>query len=370
MIIGVPKEIKAHEHRVGLVPHSVKELVNIGHAVIVQRAAGLGVGISDDDYISAGAKIVATAEEVFAIAELIIKVKEPQSTECHLLNNRHTLFTFLHLAADPKLAIYLLETGVTAIAYETVTDASGGLPLLTPMSAIAGRIVVQLGAHYLEKPQGGRGILLGGVEGVAPAVVTVLGGGVVGMNSVAVALGMGAKVTVLDKSQSRLEQLARQFGDGLQTVLASAETIEQHVIASDLLIGAVLVPGGAAPKLVSREVLGKMQPGSVVADVAIDQGGCFESSRPTDFYAPTYIENQVIHQCITNLPSAVPRTSAFALNNATLPYIILLAEKGYRQACRESPGLLAGLNICNGVVTHEFVAKAINRVYVPAIKVL
>lgn len=371
MIIGVPKEIKTHEYRVGMVPQCVKELISLGHAVVVQHGAGAGANISDGDYIRAGAKIVATAEEVFAAAELIIKVKEPQVSEYPLLNNRHILFTFLHLAAEPVLALDLIRTGVTGIAYETVTDAAGHLPLLAPMSAIAGRLVVQSGAHYLEKPQGGRGILLGGIVGATPAQVTVLGGGVVGTNAIQVALGMGAKVTVVDKSKIRLRQLSEQFGTALNVVEArSPESIEAYVIGADLLIGAVLVPGASAPKLVSRATIDKMQPGTVVADVAIDQGGCFESSRATNFDAPTYMDNQVIHQCITNLPSAVPRTAAFALNNATMPYIILLAQKGYKQACKQDPGLLAGLNICNGVVTHEYVAKAINQPYVPASEIL
>lgn len=370
MIIGVPKEIKIHEHRVGILPHNVQELVSRGHKVVVQSTAGEGVGISDNEYISSGADIAATAEDVFLRAELIVKVKEPQTQECHMLKKHHVLFTFLHLAADPILALELLKTGVTGIAYETVTNALGRLPLLAPMSAVAGRVVVQMGANALEKTQGGRGILLGGIAGVAPANVTVIGGGVVGWHAIQVAMGMGAAVTVLDNSTARLAELVTQFGPALVAEVASAEAIERHMVASDMVIGAVLVPGAAAPKLVSRAIIGRMQPGSVVADVAIDQGGCFETSRPTDFLAPTYVQDGVIHQCITNLPSAVPRTSAFALNNATLPYIIELAEKGYRKACLDNPSLLAGLNICDGVVTHELVAKAIGQGYVPALSKL
>jgi alanine dehydrogenase len=370
MIIGVPKEIKTHEHRVGMLPHSVQELVSRGHQVVVQSTAGEGVGINDNEYISAGAVIAATADEVFLRAELIVKVKEPQAQECLKLKKHHILFTFLHLAADPILALELLKTGVTGIAYETVTDAQGRLPLLAPMSAVAGRVVVQMAAHKLEKTQGGRGVLLGGITGVAPANVTVIGGGVVGWHAIQVAMGMGASVTVLDNSAARLTELLTQFGSSLIAELSSAATIEKHIVASDMVIGAVLVPGAAAPKLVSRAVISRMPPGTVVADVAIDQGGCFETSHPTNFLEPTYVLDGVIYQCITNLPSAVPRTSAFALNNATLPYIIELAEKGYRKACLENPSLLAGLNICDGVVTHEFVAKAIDQEYVPALSKL
>jgi alanine dehydrogenase len=370
MIIGVPKEIKIHEHRVGMLPYSVQELVNLGHQVIVQSTAGEGVGISDNEFISAGAEIATTADEVFLRAELIVKVKEPQAEECPKLKKHHILFTFLHLAANPILALELLRTGVTGIAYETVTDAQGRLPLLAPMSAVAGRVVIQMAAHKLERTQGGRGVLLGGIAGVAPANVTVIGGGVVGWHAIQVAMGMGANVIVLDNSAARLADLATQFGPSLAVEIATPETIERNMIVSDVVIGAVLVPGAAAPKLVTRAMISQMQPGTVVADVAIDQGGCLETSRPTNFLEPTYVVDGVIHQCITNLPSAVPRTSAFALNNATLPYIIELAEKGYRKACLDNPSLLAGLNICDGVVTHEFVAKAINQEYVPALSKL
>lgn len=370
MIIGVPKEIKTHEHRVGLTPHSVKELVQLGHSVIVQSSAGIDIGVSDKDYISVGAEIAATSDAVFARAQLIIKVKEPLAEECKKLTPQHIVFTFLHLAADKQLALSLLQSGATAIAYETVTDHSGKLPLLAPMSVIAGRVVVQRGAHYLEKPQGGRGVLLSALDGVEPGKVTVIGGGVVGSNAIQIALGMGAKVTVLDKSTTRLAELAQQFGSRLQTVYAEQQAIDEHVTTADLLIGAVLVPGATSPKVVSRETIKRMQPGSVVADVAIDQGGCFETSKPTNFDEPIYVEDGIIHQCITNLPSAVPRTSAFALNHATLPYIIELASKGYKKACLENPGLLTGLNICQGVVTHQSVAEAMGQPYTPALKCL
>ncbi len=370
MIIGVPKEIKTHEYRVGMLPYCVQELVSRGHQVVVQSTAGDGVGISDNEYISAGAIIAATAEDVFVRAELIVKVKEPQLQECHLLKQHHILFTFLHLAADPKLALEVIKSGVTGIAYETVTDVNGRLPLLAPMSAVAGRIVVQMGARALEKPQGGRGVLFGGITGVEPAKVTILGGGVVGWHAIQVAMGMGANVTVLDYSAARLTELVTHFGSGLTAELSSAATIQHHMIASDLVVGAVLVPGAAAPKLVNHGIIRLMQPGSVVADVSIDQGGCFETSRATNFLTPSYVIDGVIHQCITNLPSAVPRTSAFALNNATLPYIIELAEKGYRKACLDNPSLLSGLNVGDGVVMHEFVAKAIDQEYVPALSKL
>lgn len=370
MKIGVPKEIKTHEYRVGMVPSSVKELVQRGHTVLVQAAAGTGIGVSDQEYIKAGAEIAASADKVFADSELIIKVKEPQAEECKMLKPQHTLFTFLHLAADPALAYLLMQSKAAAIAYETVTDPAGRLPLLAPMSEVAGRIAVQAGAHHLEKAQGGRGILLGGVPGVLPAKVVILGGGVVGANAIRVALGMGADVVVLDKSLHKLRELSDIFGWQLKTVYASQTAIEEHVITADLVIGAVLVPGAAAPKLVSKEIVSKMLPGAVIVDVAIDQGGCIETSRATSFAEPTFIEHGVIHQCVSNLPGAVPRTSALALNNATLPFIIEIADKGYRQACLDNLYLLAGLNVCNGMITHASVAQAVNQTYVPAITVL
>lgn len=370
MKIGVPKEIKTHEYRVGMVPSSVKELVLRGHTVIVQAAAGAGIGVSDQEYIKAGAEIAPSADHVFAESELLVKVKEPQAEECKKLKPNQTLFTFLHLAADPVQAQLLMQSKITAIAYETVTDSLGRLPLLAPMSEVAGRIAIQTGAHYLEKAQGGRGVLLGGVPGVLPAKVTILGGGVVGANAIRVALGMGAEVVVLDKSLQKLSELSDVFGWRLKTVYASQAAIDDLVINSDLVIGAVLVPGAAAPKLVSKEIVAKMQPGAVIVDVAIDQGGCIETSRTTSFAAPTFVEYGVIHHCVSNLPGAVPRTSAFALNNATLPFIIEIADKGYRQACLDNQHLLAGLNVCNGMITHASVAKAVNQIYVPALTVL
>lgn len=370
MKICVPKEIKAHEYRVGLVPNSVQALVSRGHQVFIQSTAGTGIGVSDQDYSSVGATIVQSAAEIFAVADLIVKVKEPQPSECLLLKPHQTLFTFLHLAAEPTMAELLLKSGVTAIAYETVTDAAGKLPLLTPMSDVAGRIAVQAGAHYLEKPQGGCGILIGGVPGVQPAKVAIVGGGVVGSSAITIAMGMGADVTVLDNSEKRLKELSSQFGARLKTVLATPDSIAAVVIESDLVIGAVLVAGAAAPKLVTKEIVAKMRSGSVIVDVAIDQGGCIETSFPTNFDNPTFVKSGVIHHCVTNLPGAVPRTSAFALNNATLPFVIEIADKGYKQACLANSHLLAGLNICNGKVTHESVAKAVNQPYTPASTVL
>ncbi len=370
MIIGVPKEIKPHEHRVGIVPHSVKELVNRGHQVLVQTKAGDGIGVSDKDYISSGAKIVPDADQIFAESELIVKVKEPQAIECSKFKPGQILFTFLHLAADPKLAQTLLQTGIVGIAYETVTDSAGHLPILAPMSEVAGRIAVQIGAHNLEKPQGGRGVLLGGVTGVTPAKVTIIGGGVVGTNAAQVAIGMGAKVVVLDKSTDRLKQLNEQFGTRLIAIYSDPAQIEAHVANSDLVIGAVLVPGAAAPKIVSKNIVSKMLPGSVIADVAIDQGGCVETSRPTSFDSPTYVESGVIHQCITNLPGAVPLTSTLALNNATLPFIVELADKGAKRACLDNPHLLAGMNIYHDMVTHKSVAEAIGQTYVSPLQAL
>ena len=370
MKIGVPKEIKTHEYRVGLVPDSVVKLKALGHEIIVQSSAGVGIGVSDQAYFDAGARIAATADEVFAEAELLVKVKEPQAEEVKKLRTGQVVFTFLHLAANRQLAEALLQSGVVAIAYETVTDDLGRLPLLMPMSAVAGRIAVQSGAHQLEKPQGGRGLLLGGVPGVKPGKVVIIGGGTVGVNAAHIALGIGAEVVLLDISTDRIADLTKQFGADLQVMQATAQAIEDQLVDADLVIGAVLIPGAAAPKVVTKAAISKMQPGSVVVDVAIDQGGCIETSRPTSFSDPTYVESGVIHQCITNLPGAVPRTSTFALNNATLAFIIELANKGYVQACLTNSNLLAGLNICRGKVTHASVAKAIDHSYVPALDVL
>jgi len=366
MIVGVPKEIKPQENRVGLVPGSVREIVRAGSTVIVEKSAGMGIGISDEQYQSAGADIVQTPEEVYERAELIVKVKEPQPSECHCLREGQTLFTYLHLAADPQQTRLLKESGVTAIAYETVTQEDGGLPLLTPMSQVAGRMSIQAGAHCLEMAQGGSGVLLGGVPGVAAANVVVIGGGVVGTNAVRMAIGMEARVTVLDKSLSRLRELDFQFGAKLNTIYATAEALEHYVISADLIIGAVLVPGATAPKLVTRSMLKSMRPGSVVVDVAIDQGGCFETSRCTTHQEPTYRVDGIVHYCVANMPGAVPCTSTFALNNATLPFVMSLVTKGVKLALLSDVHLLNGLNVHKGMITYEAVARDLGYEYVPA----
>src|SRR3990167_132657 len=339
MIIGVPKEIKIEEYRVGLTPFSVHELISHGHTVIVEHNAGAGIGFMDEHYREVGGLIAESAKEVWAKAEMIIKVKEPQEAEFHYLHENLVLFTYLHLAPDLKQADALLKSKCVAIAYETVTDNSGGLPLLSPMSQVAGRLSIQVGAASLEKSRGGSGILLGGVPGVYPGKVTVIGGGVVGTNAVRMAMGKEAQVTVLDKSLSRLQALDLQFGGRLGTAYATLASIEEHVVSADLVIGAVLVPGKAAPKLVTRAMIKAMRPGSVVVDVAIDQGGCFETSRVTTHKEPTYLVDKVVHYCVGNMPGAVPRTSTLALNNATLPFVIALANKGYRRALSEDPHL-------------------------------
>lgn len=364
MLIGVPKEIKNRESRVGMVPASVREVVSAGHQVLIERHAGLNIGISDQDYETAGAKIVDSAEEIFSKAEMIVKVKEPQSHECRWLKHGQVLFTYLHLAADKQQTELLQESGCTAIAYETVTDNHRGLPLLTPMSQVAGRMSIQAGAHCLEITQGGRGLLLGGVPGVAPAKVVVIGGGVVGTNAVRMAMGMEASVTVIDKSLPRLQELDFQFGSKLHTIYATKEAIEAYVLDADLVIGAVLVPGAAAPQLVTAEMVRKMRPGSVLVDVAIDQGGCFETSRPTTHTEPTYVVDQKVHYCVTNMPGAVGRTATFALNNATLPFILDLANKGVRQAMLDNVNLLNGLNIYQGHITHPGVSSAYGLPYI------
>lgn len=370
MLIGVPKEIKNNEYRVGLVPSSVRELVVNGHKVIVQSGAGAGIGFDDVAYEQAGATIAKNAEEVFATADLIIKVKEPQPAECRLLREGQVLFTYLHLAPDPDQARFLQESGCIAIAYETVTNKSGGLPLLAPMSEVAGRMAIQAGASSLEISRGGSGMLLGGVPGVAPAKVVVLGGGVVGTNSVRVAMGMGARVVVIDKSLERLYHLDLQFGSKINTIYSTTDAIERHLSTADLVIGAVLVPGGSAPRLVTRAMLKNMRAGSVMVDVSIDQGGCFETSRPTTHENPTYVVDGVVHYCVTNMPGAVPRTSTFALGNATLPFILALANYGYKKAMERDPHLLNGLNVFKGHLTHQAVAQALNADYMPAEKVL
>jgi alanine dehydrogenase len=330
MLIGVPKEIKNFEYRVGLIPSSVRELVAHGHRVIIQQGAGEKIGFDDDIYRQVGATIAATAEEIFAQADMIIKVKEPQPAECLLLREGQVLFTYLHLAPDPNQAKLLQASGCIAIAYETVTDRNGGLPLLAPMSEVAGRMAIQAGATSLEVKNGGCGMLLGGVPGVVPAKVVVIGGGVVGTNSVRMAMGMGANVVVIDKSLERLYQLDLQFGSKINTVFSTTDAIEEHVLSANLVIGAVLIPGASAPKLVTKHMLSKMHPGSVILDVSIDQGGCFETSRPTTHDNPTYIIDGVVHYCVANMPGGVPRTSTVALNNATLPFVLALANHGYQ----------------------------------------
>ena len=365
MLVGVPKEVKTHEYRVGLVPGSVRELIHHSHKVLVETNAGAGIGFGDDDYRAVGAEIAGSAEEVFAKAEMIVKVKEPQPAEYGRLKENQVLFTYLHLAPDEAQTRGLMESGCVAIAYETVTDARGGLPLLAPMSEVAGRMSVQVGAHCLEKEQGGSGMLLGGVPGVAAAKVVIIGGGVSGTNAARMAMGMEAHVTVIDKSLERLYALDLQFGPMLNTIYSTVDAIETHCIGADLVIGAVLVPGAAAPKLVTREMVSQMRPGSVLVDIAIDQGGCFETSRGTTHAEPTYVEEGCVHYCVTNMPGAVARTSTFALNNATLPFVLDLANKDYRHALYENPHLKAGLNVAHGKVTYKAVAEAHGLPFTP-----
>ena len=359
MRIGVPREIKVHEYRVGLVPSAVRELVAAGHEVLVETGAGNGIGCADTDYENSGARIAANAAEVFAAADLIVKVKEPQLSECARLRRGQVLFTYLHLAADKPQAQALMKSGAVAIAYETVTGADGSLPLLTPMSEVAGRMSVQVGAQCLQKAAGGRGMLLGGVPGVAPAKVVVIGGGVSGTHAVEMAHGLRADVTVIDRSIRRLRELDVQFLGAVKTLYSTMESIEREVVDADLVIGAVLLPGAAAPKLVTEAMIKRMHAGSVVVDIAIDQGGCFETSRPTTHADPTYSVHGVIHYCVTNMPGAVPRTSAFALNNATLPYVKAIADKGWERATREDAGLAAGVNVREGRIVQDAVAKAL-----------
>ncbi|MDX1901039.1 MAG: alanine dehydrogenase [Gammaproteobacteria bacterium] len=365
MLIGVPKEIKNNEYRVGLVPGSVRELVTNGHQVVVQRGAGAGIGFDDSAFEQAGATLLDTAAEIFQKADMIIKVKEPQPEECRMLREGQVLFTYLHLAPDPEQARLLQASGCIAIAYETVTSKSGGLPLLSPMSEVAGRMAIQAGASSLEITRGGSGILLGGVPGVLAAKVVVLGGGVVGTNSVRMAMGMGARVVVIDRSIERLYQLDLQFGSKINTIYSTTDAVEEHVLEADLVVGAVLVPGGSAPKLVRKDMLSRMRSGSVMVDVSIDQGGCFETSRPTTHQDPTYVVDGVVHYCVSNMPGAVPRTSTFALNNATLPFVLALANYGYKEAMRRDPHLLNGLNVCRGQFTHREAANALKQAYTP-----
>ena len=357
MLVGVPKEIKVHEYRVGLTPDSVREFVVHGHKVLVETKAGAGIGRSDEDYRVAGAQIAGDAKEVFERAEMIVKVKEPQAPERRMLRDGQILFTYLHLAPDPEQCRDLVASGATCIAYETVTDGYGGLPLLAPMSQVAGRMSIQAGAQCLERAHGGEGILLGGVPGVAPARVVVIGGGVVGENAIMMALGMGADVTVLDKNVDVMMRLVRHFGPAIKTVYSTRAALEEHVLRADLVIGAVLVVGAEAPKLVTADMVKRMLPGSVLVDVAIDQGGCFATSRPTTHAEPTYVVDGIVHYCVANMPGAVPRTSTYALNNVTLPYALALADSGARKALLDNPNFREGLNVHQGKVTYRAVAN-------------
>jgi alanine dehydrogenase len=361
MQIGVPREIKVHEYRVGLVPAGVRELTDAGHHVIVESGAGKGIGVEDAHFQAAGARVVARAEEVFAHAEMIVKVKEPQPSECAMLREGQVLFTYLHLAADPQQAEGLIKSGVTAIAYETVTGRNNSLPLLTPMSEVAGRMSIQVGAHCLQKAGGGFGVLLGGVPGVTPAEVVILGGGVAGTHAAEMAVGLRAAVTVVDRSVDRLRELSSIFGGSLRTAHSTAAAIERLVLQADLVVGAVLIAGATAPKLVTRAMVAKMKQGAVLVDIAIDQGGCFETSHPTTHADPTFVVDGVIHYCVANMPGAVPRTSTFALTNATLPYVRAIADLGWQAALKRDPGLAAGLNVHAGAIVHEVVANALGR---------
>ncbi len=374
MLVGVPKEIKNHEYRVGLTPAAVKEFVAHGHQVIVETNAGTAIGFTDELYQNAGATIVDTAEQIFAEAEMIVKVKEPQPSECRQLRKGQTLYTYLHLAPDPVQTELLIASGATCIAYETVTDRNGGLPLLAPMSEVAGRMSVQAGAHYLEKAHGGSGTLLGGVPGVAPGKVLIIGGGVVGTQAAKMALGLGADVTILDRSLPRLRQLDDIFNGQVKTVYSTVDAIEHYSANADLVVGAVLIPGAAAPKLLNREHIKNMKPGSVLVDVAIDQGGCFETSKATTHQDPVYIIDDVVHYCVANMPGGVARTSTMALNNATLPFGLALANKGPKQAMLEDIHLLNGLNVHEGKVTYQAVVEALGEqlgiTYTPALDAL
>ena len=360
MRVGVPKEIKNHEYRVGLTPGSVAELVHAGHAVVVETQAGMGIDFTDAAYEKAGATILPDAAAVFAGSDMIVKVKEPQPSEIALLEPRHILFTYLHLAADKPQAEGLMASGATCIAYETVTSRSGALPLLKPMSEVAGRMSIQVGAHYLEKEQGGRGVLLGGVPGVAPAKVAILGGGVAGINAAQIATGQRADVTIYDISNDRLAELDLHFGSTIKTAFASKAAIAQAITEAELVIGAVLVPGAAAPKLVTKAMLKTMKRGSVLVDIAIDQGGCFETSHATTHDDPVYTIDGVIHYCVANMPGAVARTSAFALNNATLPFALRIANLGAEEAMKADPHLAMGLNVSGGKIRHQAVAEALD----------
>lgn len=364
MLIGVPKEIKNHEYRAGMIPGSVREVIAHGHTVVVETDAGSGIGFTDEDYAAAGATILDTAEEVYAKADMIVKVKEPLTNERKLLRKGQILFTFLHLAPDMPQTEELVASGATCIAYETVTSPYGGLPLLAPMSEVAGRMSIQAGAQCLEKSRGGLGMLLGGVPGVSPAKCVVIGGGVVGRNAIRMAVGLGARVVVIDRNVDVLRRLTSEFGSQIETVYSNQESLEQEVTTADLVIGGVLIPGAAAPKLVTEDMIKKMKPGAVLVDVAIDQGGCFATSKATTHDNPTFVKHDVVHYCVANMPGAVPRTSTFALNNTTLPYIINIANKGYKEAMAQDPHLRNGLNVYKGQVTEHSVAEHLGFEYV------
>jgi alanine dehydrogenase len=366
MLIGLPKEIKNHEYRVGLTPASVRELTHHGHQVLVQTGAGGGIGMSDEQYRAAGATLADDAASIFAKADMIVKVKEPQPVECAMLRPGQILYTYLHLAPDPEQTKALVKSGAICIAYETITGPGGGLPLLAPMSEVAGRMAVQAGAAHLEKSKGGMGVLLGGVPGVPAAHVVILGAGVVGTHALQMAVGMGAKVTVLDKNVDRLRHLDLIFGNRIHTVYSSAQTVEDAVLDAELVVGGVLIPGAAAPKLVTRSMISRMKKGAVVVDVAIDQGGCFETSHATTHAEPTYVVDGVVHYCVANMPGAVARTSTFALNNATIGHAVALADKGWKQALKDNPHLKNGLNVASGQVTYEAVANDLGYTYVNA----
>lgn len=370
MLIGVPKEIKNHEYRVGMAPASVREAIKNGHKVMVQTNAGEGIGVSDDEYANIGAQIIETPEEIFTSAELIVKVKEPQAGERAMLREGQVLFTYLHLAPDPDQTKDLVDSGAICIAYETVTSPHGGLPLLAPMSKVAGRMAIQAGAYNLEHPHGGLGILLGGVPGVDPAKVVVIGAGVVGTHATHIAVGMGADVWVIDRNPEAIEAHWKQFGRSTNTVFSTHDALERHVVEADLVIGGVLIPGAEAPKLVTAEMVKAMKPGAVIVDVAIDQGGCCETSRPTTHADPTYIVDDVVHYCVANMPGGVPRTSTYALNNVTLPHVLALANNGYRQALMEDRWLRDGLNVHRGKITQREVASDLGYDYHDAEEVL
>ena len=370
MIIGVPKEIKNQEYRVGMTPGSVRECIAHGHKVVVQSTAGIGIGCSDDAYQAVGASISPSAEELFNQAEMIVKVKEPQKSECKMLREGQILFTYLHLAPDEEQVDMLLDSGCTAIAYETITDSLGNLPLLAPMSAIAGRMAIHVAAYSLHKNSGGSGILLGGVPGTQPAKVLVVGGGVVGTNAAQMGIGLGSDVTVIDKNMSRLRYLDEIFGSRLKTCYATLESIEEFAVEADVVVGAVLIPGSTSPKLINRTTISKMKPGSVIVDVAIDQGGCFETSKATTHDFPTYLYENVVHYCVSNMPGAVAKTSAFALNNVTLPFVLNLADKGLKEASYDNSHLRQGLNIHAGKLTSLAVAKAQNKQFIPVLEAI